>query len=445
MGVRAPTPPLLLVPFLAFLAAPGGAQSSAPPGAGAALVAVRAAQLIDGTGRPPLASPVVIIRGDRIEAVGSRLPVPAGAQLIDLGSATLLPGLIDLHTHLVSEPGVHWEDEVLKSTPPRSALAGARNARVTLMAGFTTVRDMGVSWPYTDIALRDAIDAGWVPGPRMQAAGAYISPTGGAGDALQFSPYVQVPLADVLADNEDEVRRMARQHLKNGADFLKILPTGAVFSKGAPPGVQLYSEEEIRAAVEEAAPWGRTVAAHAHGTDGIKAALRAGVRTIDHGSMLDDEAVAMLKQRHAFYVPTLFTSEWTLENEDSTTTPASELQRSRQIAEVKYASFRKALAAGLEIGFGSDAAVIPHGLNAREFAVRVRLGEAPMHAIVGATGLAAEIMGWQDRVGTVAPGRFADLVAVAGDPLRDITELQRVRWVMKGGVVYRDDLQPAHP
>ncbi len=193
------------------------------------------------------------------------------------------------------------------------------------------------------------------------------------------------------------------------------------------------------AAVEEAAHWGTTVAAHAHGTEGIKAALRAGVHTIDHGSMLDDEAIAMLRERRAFYVPTPFTSEWTLAHEDSTSTPASELERSREIAEVKYASFRKALAAGLDIPFGTDAAVIPHGMNAHELAVRVRLGQPPMDAIVAATGLAAEVIGWQDRVGSVAPGRFADLVAVAGDPLGDITELERVRWVMKGGVVVKDE------
>lgn len=405
------------------------------------VVAVRAARLIDGTGASSVPDAVVLVRGGRIQAAGSSLPIPEGADVIDLGGATLLPGLIDLHTHLISEAGVHWEDELLRSTPPRAALSGADNARVTLMAGFTTVRDMGTSWPYVDVALRDAIEAGWVPGPRMLVPGAYISTTGGAGDALQFSPYVQVPLADVLADDEDQVRRMARRHLKNGADFIKILATGAVFSLGAPPGVQLYSEQELRAAVEEAAHWGTTVAAHAHGTEGIEAALRAGVLTIDHGSMLDDEAISMLKERRSFYVPTLFTSEWTLAHEDSATTPASELKRSRDIAEVKYASFRKALAAGLDIPFGTDAAVIPHGMNAHELAVRVRLGEAPMHAIWSATGLAAEVIGWQDRVGTVATGRYADLVAVAGDPLTDITNLQRVRWVMKGGAVVKDEIR----
>jgi len=430
---------LAAVALLATTSVPGFLSARQAPEAERTL-AVRAARLIDGTGGPPLTDVVVLIRGERIEAVGSGLRIPSGAEVIDLGGATLLPGLIDLHTHLVSPPGMSWEEELLRSTPPSSALAGAANARVTLLAGFTTVRDMGTGWPYVDVALRDAIEAGWVEGPRMLVPGAYISTTGGAGDALQFSPYVQVPLADVLADSEDQVRLMARRHLKNGADFIKILATGAVFSRGAPPGVQLYSEQELRAAVEVAANWGTTVAAHAHGTEGIKAALRAGVHTIDHGSMLDDEAIAMLKERRSFYVPTVFTSEWTLAHEDSTTTPASELKRSRDIAEVKYASFRKALAAGLDIPFGTDAGLIPNGMNAHELAVRVRLGQSSKDAIVAATGLAAEVIGWQDRVGTIAAGRYADLVAVAGDPLSDITELERVRWVMKGGVVVKDEV-----
>ncbi|HSM60600.1 MAG TPA: amidohydrolase family protein [Longimicrobiales bacterium] len=432
-----PFPPPLVVAVLAAGCVPAGlaARQGAPD---APLVAVRAARLIDGTGAAPIRDAVVFLRGERIEAVGSRLDVPAGATVIDLGGVTLLPGLIDLHTHLISEEGVHWEDELVRSTPPRAALSGARNARVTLEAGFTTVRDMGTSWPYVDVALRDAIEAGWVAGPRMQVAGAYVSTTGGAGDPLQFSPYVRVPGADVLADSEDEVRTRAREHLKNGADFLKILATGAVFSRGAPPGVQLYSEAELRAAVRIAAEWGAKVATHAHGVGGIKAALRAGVHTIDHGSMLDDEAIAMLGERRAFYVPTLYTSRWTLENVDASAAPPEQIQRTRDILEVKNASFRKALAAGLDIPFATDAAVIPHGLNAREFGVRVGLGQAPMDAIVSATGLAAEVLGWQDRVGTVAPGRFADLVAVLGDPLADVTELERVRWVMKGGVVVKD-------
>ena len=295
---------------------------------------------------------------------------------------------------------------------------------------------MGPTWPYTDIDLRNAIDSGVVPGPRLMAAGNYVSATGGAGDARQFSIYVDVPLVQNLADGPDAIRRVVRTNLKNGADFIKILATGAVLSKGTPPGAQQYTEEEIRVAVEEAGRWGRHVAAHAHGTDGIKAAIKAGVHTIDHGSMLDDEAIALLKSRDAFYVPTLYTSEAIAVDP---TVPAAEKERSREIAAIKDRSFQLALKAGLPIGFGTDSGVIPHGANAKELTFRVRLGESPMAAIVSATRISASIMGWSDRVGTIEAGKYADLVAVSGDPLAEIAVLERVSWVMKGGVVYRDD------
>jgi imidazolonepropionase-like amidohydrolase len=406
------------------------AQAPAPT-----VIAVRAARLIDGRGGAPIAPAVVLVRGDRIESAGASLAIPSGARIVDLGGATLLPGLIDLHTHLTST-GVHWEDELLKTTPGQAALHGAQNALVTLTAGFTTCRDMGPTWPFTDIDLRKAIDEGVVPGPRLMVSGNYVSATGGAGDARQFSIYVDVPLVRNLADGPDEIRKAVRTNLKAGADFIKILATGAVLSKGTPPGAQQYTEEELRVAVEEAARWGRHVAAHAHGTDGIKAAIRAGIHTIDHGSMLDDEAVELLRTRHAYFVPTLYTSEAISANPN---VPESEKARSQQIKTMKDRSFQLVLKAGLPIGFATDAAVVPHGQNAREFVYRVRLGQSPMDAIVSATRTAAEIIGWADRVGTIEARKFADLIAVSGDPLRDITELERVTWVMKGGVVYKEE------
>ena len=232
------------------------------------------------------------------------------------------------------------------------------------------------------------------------------------------------------------VRKAVRTNLKQGADFIKILGTGAVLSKGAPPGAQQYTEEEMHVAVEEAARWGKHVAAHLHGTDGIKAGIRAGVRTVDHGSMMDEEAVELLRTHHAYFVPTLYTSASIAENPN---VPESEKARSKEISGVKDASFQLVLKSGLPIGFATDAAVVPHGQNAREFGYRVRLGQSPMAAIVSATKTAAEIIGWSDRVGTVEAGKFADLIAVSGDPLRDITELERVKFVMKGGVVYKGE------
>jgi len=403
-----------------------------------AVVVLKAARLIDGRGGAPMAPAMVRVEGDRIAEVGSRLAVPAGARVIDLGDATLLPGLIDLHTHLTDKFGVHWEQALVSTTPGQAALWGAANARATLMAGFTTCRDMGPTWPYVDVDLRNVIEQGGVPGPRLLVAGNYVSSTGGAGDARQFSIYVDVPIVRNLADGPEEVTKAVRTNLKNGADFIKILATGAVLSKGIPPGSQQYSDAEIQAAVTEARRWGRQVAAHAHGADGIKAAIRAGVRTIDHGSMLDDEAVAMLKgSSSTYYVPTLYTSDVI---DTSASVPESEKERERQIKDAQYVGFRRALAAGLPIGVGSDAAVIPHGQNAHELSVRVRLGEKPMAALVSATRVNAEILGWSDRIGTVEKGKLADIVAVPGDPLADITAVERVGFVMKGGTIHRDDL-----
>ncbi len=405
-------------------------------------IILKAARLLDGRGGAPLAPAMVLIDGERIAEVGSNLKVPEGARVIDLGQATLLPGLIDLHTHLCGHYGTHWEDELIKTTPAYSALWGARNARVTLEAGYTTVRDMGTAWPYVDVELRNAINAGAVPGPRMFVAGSYVSSTGGAGDAQQFSEYVLVPSVDNLADSPAEVVKQVRKNFKHGADFIKLLATGAVLSKGQSPGAQQFSDEEILAAVTEANRWGRQVAVHAHGIGGIKTSIRAGVRTIDHGSFLDDEAIEMLKatNRKTFYVPTLYTSKVIEREGRKNGIPESEIQRSRAISGIKDLGFKRALAAGLPIGAGSDSAVIPHGENAQELLCRVELGESPVAAIVSTTSINAEIMGWSDRVGAVEPGKFADLIAVAGDPLKDIAELTRVRWVMKGGEVCRDEL-----
>src|SRR5438477_6357774 len=360
--------------IIAVIACTCLAQTAAPP-----ILVVRAARMITATSDAIATPGLVTIRGDRIAAVGGA--VPAGARVIDLGDATILPGLVDLHTHLTST-GVHWEDELLKTTPGQAALHGAHNASVTLMAGFTTCRDMGPTWPFTDIDLRNAIDEGVVPGPRLLASGNYVSPTGGAGDARQFSIYVDVPIVKNLADGPDEIRKMVRTNLKQDADFIKILGTGAVFSKGAPPGAQQYTQDEMHVAVEEAARWGKHVAAHVHGTESIKAAIRAGVHTIDHGSMMDAEAVELLRAHHAYFVPTLYTS---MVGPTGANVPESERERSRQMKDVKERSFQLVLASGLPIGFGTDAAVIPHGQNAREFAYRVRLGQSPKAAIESAT------------------------------------------------------------
>ena len=403
-------------------------------------ILVRAARMIDGKGA--LTEPgAVLVEGDRIVAAGAEAVAMSGDVVVDLGDATLLPGLIDLHTHLTDRVGTHWEEVLTTTTPSQAALWGAANALTTLRAGFTTVRDMGPTWPYTDVDLRDIINEGVLPGPRMQVAGNYVSSTGGAGDARQFSIYVDVPVVRNLADGVDAVRAAVRTNHKNGADFTKILATGAVLSQGMSPGAQQYSDAELAVAVEETNRWGRFTAAHAHGAEGIKAAIRAGVRTIDHGSMMDDEGIAMLQESdHTFFVPTLYVGVIVPRDGAALGIPEAQIQRSTEMMRYREATFRRAIEAGLTVGFATDAGVFEHGHNAREFQIRVEAGQSEMDAITSATSVSAMIMGWEDQVGSLEAGKYADVIAVPGNPLDDITVLERVMWVMKGGEVYRDDL-----
>lgn len=307
------------------------------------------------------------------------------------------------------------------------------------MAGFTTVRDVGTFRAFVDVALRDAIDAGWVAGPRMQCAGAYVTVSSGGGDIPPVAPDVEVPreLRFGVADSADEVRRVVREILHRGADFIKLIATGAVLTRGTDPGAPEFGEDEIRAAVEEAALYRTFVAAHAHGAEGIKRAVRAGVRSIEHGSLIDDEAIEMMAERGTYLVADIYCGDHIAEEGRRRGWPAETLRKNEETTEVQREGFEKAVKAGVKIAFGTDSGVYPHGWNARQLPYMVRYGMTSMQALQSATIVAAELMGWEDRIGSVEPGMLADLVASEGDALEDVARFTDVSFVMKGGLVLR--------
>ncbi len=401
---------------------------------------IHAGRLLDVRAGRLLTDQAILIEEDRIRAVGPWAQLSgraAGAQVIDLSNATVLPGLTDCHTHLTGNPEqVGYES--LGISIPRATLYGARNARITLEAGFTTVRNVGAEG-YSDVALRDAINAGDIPGPRMLVSGPPIGVTGGHCDENLLPPEYH-SRAEGVADGVPAVMQKTREVVKYGADVVKVCATGGVLSRGDSPGAEQFSDEEMRAIVTEAHRLGRKVAAHAHGTSGIKQAVLAGVDSIEHGSLIDDEDIRLMKERGTYLVPTLYLGDWFMENAQRLNVPEFIMVKARAIMPLARQNIARAFRAGVKVAFGTDAAVYPHGLNAREFAVMVKLGMTPAQAIRAATLNAAELLGWTDRIGAIEPGRYADIIAVSGDPLADITELERVRFVMKGGAVVRNDV-----
>ena len=409
------------------------------------LTAVRAGRLVDVLAGEIRTAQTIVVRGDRIVSVGpDDGAAPAGARVVNLGHATVLPGLIDCHTHLIGQvESGHGYAQLVTRSAAQEALSGVRNARDTLQAGFTTVRDVGTFRALVDVALREAIDAGDVLGPRMQCAGAYVTCSGGGGDVTGLAPDVDavVPrdLRFGVANSADEVRDAVRRILHGGADLIKVIATGAVLTEGTVPGAPEFSEEEIRAAVEEAALYGAHVAAHAHGAEGMKRAIRAGVRSIEHGSLMDDEAIAMLAERGTYLVADVWDGDWIAEQGGEHGWSPEVLRKNAETTEAQREGFAKCVAAGVPLAFGTDSGVYPHAMAGRQFAYMVRHGMTPMQAIRSATTDAAELIGWADRVGAIEPGRLADLIAVDRDPLADVTALEDVAVVIKGGRVVKDD------
>ncbi len=427
---------LFLLCVLISVGLAAGAQESA------AIHVVKAARLIDTKNGRVVDNPIVLISGDRIQAVGrsGEISIPNGTRVLDLGSATLLPGLIDLHTHLNDEPEFHGVAFHTLSAP-RMAIIGAKGARMTLDVGFTAVRNVGSSH-YADVALRDGINAGDVPGPRMQVTGPMIGSTGSHCDYTYLAP--EFHYADEgVANGVPAVQEKVREVLKYGADWVKFCASGGVFSQGDLPDDVQFSPEEMVAIVEEGHRHGKKVAAHAHGTRAIIEAVKAGVDTIEHGSVLDDEAIRLMKEHGTYLVADIYDDDFILQHGKEYGYTEENLAKEKMLGQKQRDSFRRAVQAGVKVGYGTDTGSIPFGQNGKQFFYMVKYGLTPMQAIQSATTWAADVMNWSDRIGSLDAGKYADLIAVTGNPLDDITILERVPFVMKGGQVVKDEISPS--
>jgi imidazolonepropionase-like amidohydrolase len=397
---------------------------------------IETGKLVDVAAGKVLTGQCISTVGDKIISVDSCGVTPDGAERVDWSAYNVLPGLIDLHTHLADAGQSADLTLPLNTSPAATALIGAHNARVTLEAGFTTVRDVGTYRGLTDVALKNAIDAGRVPGPRMLVAGAYITTPKGGGELNGVVPNDQLP-ADMrlgVSATAEEAAAKTAYLIEQGADFIKTIATGAVLAIGTEPGEPELTEAQLRAVVETAKTKSKFVTAHAHGAVGIKNAIRAGVRSIEHASLIDDEALAMAKASGTWLVMDIYNGDYIDDVGTKEGWPQEYLRKNRETTDVQRVGFAKAVKIGVKLAYGTDSGVYPHGQNARQFAYMVRYGMTPMQAIQSATVRAAELLGKEGEVGSIAPGRFADLVAVAGDPLSDIRVLENVSHVMKGGV-----------
>ena len=405
----------------------------------AQVTAIRAGKLIDPDTGTVLTGQIILVRNNKIEAVGSNITIPSNAKIIDLSKQTVLPGLIDCHTHLAD--GQHGSEPmgIFRKTAAELALESVPNARVTLESGFTTVRDVGTYRALGDIALRDAINRGDIPGPRMFVAGAYVTITGGAGSDSGLAPDITLPwdMHYGEANSPWEVRQVIRKLASNGVDHIKILSSGAVLTHGSNPKSQEFTLEELQAAVDEASHFGLRVESHAHSPDGIKNAIRAGVASVEHATMIDDEGIALAKQHGTYLDMDIYDEECIQEEGRAGTMPKDFLEHDAQLGQIQRDNFRKAVSAGVKMSFGTDAGVCPYGTSGKQFAFMVKYGMTPMQAIQAATSNAADLLGHSNEFGSIKPGKYADIIAVGGDPLADIRVLENVQFVMKDGKIYK--------
>ena len=428
--------------LVASLLAGRALAAQADSGATRASVLVRAGRLIAVRTGAVLTNQAILIEGDRIKEVGPADAVaahaPRDARVIDLRNATVLPGLIDCHTHITSEPGDYYK-QLFRMSSIDEAVRAHVYAKRTLDAGFTTVRNVGAG-EFIDVALRNAINEGVIPGPRMLVSTMPLSATGGHGDVNGMSPYLRFEGFSGIANGVDQIREKIRFEVKYGADLIKVLASAGVLSEEESVGAPQYTQEELNAVVEEAAMWGRKVAAHAHGAEAIKRATRAGVASIEHGSLIDDEGIRLMKEHGTYLVADIYNDDYIIAEYTRLGFPPKIIEKERLVGRQQRENFKRAVQAGVKIAFGTDAGVYPHGWNAKQFAHMVRWGTTPLQAIQAATVNAADLIGWADRVGALEPGKFADVIGVVGDPLQDVTVLEHVGFVMKGGQVVKDSL-----
>ena len=420
----------------------GWAQAPTNPIKGSGTVVLKAARVIDGTGAAPIQNGVVVVTDDRIVAVGpaSSVTIPSGARTVDLGNATLLPGFIDAHTHVIGrtlgDPA--GDDAAVRDVDSFGAILSVGSVRNTLLAGFTSIRNVGAPH-FDDIAIRKAINEGWVIGPRMQTAAHSLGITGGHCDENGFKPGLDDgDFRTGIADGADQIRAAVRYQVKYGADVIKTCATGGVLSEGDAVGTTQYTYDEMKAMVDEATKLERKVAAHAHGAEGIKIAVRAGVASIEHGSFLDEEGARMMAQKGTFLVPTLSAGEAVERAAKSGVLTGLRAEKALAAAQSMRNAVRIAMANKVPIALGTDAGVGPHGANGHEFTLMVEWGGmSPMQSIVAGTSNAAKLLGWDRNVGTLTSGKWADVVAVPGDPIADIKAMEKPVFVMKNGVVYK--------